>query len=64
MSEKTMEENIDEKIKIALNLIRTNLAHVEAINFTQAVLNLAHAKSILILSQAATTPKKQGAGAA
>ena len=57
MSEKTMEANIDEKIEIALNLIRTNLNAPEALNFTQAVLNLAHAKMGLIPGK--TTPKRQ-----
>ena len=61
MSEKTMEELLDEKIKIALNLIRTNLQDKEALNFTQAVLNLSHSKSILIPGK--PTPRKQGAGA-
>ena len=57
MSDKTMEELIDAKIEVALNLIRTNLQAPEAINFTQAVLNLAHAKQILI-PPGTTTPKK------
>ena len=60
MSEKTMETIFDEKIVIALNLIRTNLQGPEAQDFTQAVLFLAQAKNLLIPGK--PTPRKQGAG--
>ena len=55
------EKLIDEKIEHTLNLIRTNNKSEDALRNSQAVLNLAHAKQILIPGK--TTPKKQGAGA-
>ena len=60
MADKTMEELFDEKIHVALNLIRTNLQGPEAVNFTQAVQNLAHAKEILCPGK--TPQKKQVTG--
>jgi len=57
-----MDEKLDEKINVVLNLIRTNNTAAEALNVTQAVLNLAHAKQILVPGE--TTPRKQRAGAA
>jgi len=54
-----MEEQIDEKVDVVLGLIRTNLKPDEVLKVTQALLNLGHAKQILLQGR----PKKQGAGA-
>jgi hypothetical protein len=64
-SEKTiesMDEKIDKAIGILLDQIRSNLKPNETLQQTQAVLNMAHAKHIL-LSEGKTTLKKSGAGA-
>ncbi len=58
--ENTMEEKIDAKIETVLNLVRTNNTAVEALNISQALLNMAHAKNILLTGK--TVPRKQGAG--
>lgn len=56
-----MEEKIEKAVGILIDQIRTNLKPAEALQQTQAVLNMAHAKAIL-LSEKQTT-KKQGTGA-
>ncbi len=65
-----MDDKIDKAIEILLDQIRTNLKPAEALQQTQAVLNMAHAKQILWnveynKSQLAEgkPPKKSGAGA-
>lgn len=55
-----MEEKIDKAIEILLDQIRTNLKPAEALQQTQAVLNMAHAKHILLCE--GKPPKKQGSG--
>jgi len=52
-----MEKKIDEKVEVVLGLIRTNLKPDEVVKVTQALLNLAHAKQILLQG------KPKGAGA-
>lgn len=68
--ENEMEDKIDAKIDTVLNLIRTNNTAVEALNISQALLNMAHAKNMLwntehnkqqVLAEANTT-KKSGTG--
>ena len=56
-----MDEKIEKAIEILLDQIRTNLKPAEALQQTQAVLNIAHAKQLL--TEGKTTIKKQGAGA-
>lgn len=56
-----MDEKIDKAIENVVSMVRPNVKADEALKFTQAALNLAHAKDILT---GRTTPaKKQGAGA-
>lgn len=55
-----VDELIEEKIKVVLNLIRVNNTADEALKITQAVDNLARARSTL--SETKPT-RKQGAGA-
>ena len=50
-----MEEKIDVAIGNVLAKIRANLPQDEALKFSQAVLNLAHAKQILITKKRAST---------
>lgn len=69
-----MEEKIDKALGILLDQIRSNLKPAEALQQTQALLNMAHAKNILCFkpqpypntdSEPETenkTTKKQGAG--
>ena len=61
--ETTLEEKIDKAIGILLDGIRTNLKPPEALQQTQAVLNMAHAKQLLILTERKSETKKQGVGA-
>jgi len=56
-----MEEKLDKAVEILIDQIRTNLKPEEALKQTQALLNMAHAKAILLTGK--TIPKKQGAGA-
>ena len=56
-----MEEKIEMAIEILLDLIRTNLKPAEALQQTQAVLNMAHAKQLLI--EGKTPQKKTGTSA-
>jgi len=57
-----MEEKLDKAISILIEQIRTNLKPAEALQQTQALLNMAHAKQLL-LTEGKPTPKKQGIGA-
>lgn len=57
-----MEDKIEKAIDTLLDQVRTNLKPAEALQQTQAILNMAHAKQIL-LSKETPTPKKQGTGA-
>ena len=59
--ENTMEEKLDKAISILIEQIRTNLKPAEALQQTQALLNMAHAKQLL--TEGKPTPKKQGIGA-
>lgn len=56
-----MEEKLDKAIDILLDQVRTNLKPAEALQQTQAILNMAHAKQLMI--QEKTTTKKQATGA-
>ena len=56
-----MEEKIEKAIEILLDQIRTNLKPAEALQQTQAVLNMAHAKQLLTEGKA--VPKKSGTSA-
>ena len=56
-----MEEKIEKAIEILLDQVRTNLKPAEALQQTQAILNMAHARHILL--NEGKPPKKQGAGA-
>ena len=60
MNEK-MDEKIDEKIYVVLNLIRTNNTSDEALKISQAFVNMTLGKNNLALGD--VTPKKQRAGA-
>ncbi len=55
-----MDEKIDKAVDILLDQVRTNLKPAEALQQTQAILNMAHAKQLL--TQEKTTTKKQGSG--
>jgi hypothetical protein len=61
-TEVTIEEKIDKAIGILIEQIRTNLKPPEALQQTQALLNMAHAKQIL-LTEGKPTTKKPGVGA-
>lgn len=50
-----MDDKIEKAIEHLVASIRTNIKSEDAIRFTQAALNLAHAKSLL-----EEKPKKQG----
>ena len=56
-----MDEKIDEKIEIVLNLIRTNNSADEVLKITQAFVNIANGRNLL--RQQGTTTRKQGTGA-
>lgn len=56
-----MDELIEEKIKVVLNLIRTNNTADDALKITQAVDNLARARNALVMEM--KTTKKSGTGA-
>ena len=56
-----MDEKIDEKIEIVLNLIRTNNSADEVLKITQAFVNISNGRNLL--SQQRTTTRKQGTGA-
>lgn len=43
-----MDEKIDQAIEKVLGMVRVNMNPVEAMNVTQAALNLAHVKSIVM----------------
>lgn len=57
--EPTMDEKIEKAIGILLDQIRSPLKPAEQLQQTQALLNMAHAKHILIEGK---TTKKQGSG--
>ena len=57
-----MDDKIDKAIDILLDQVRSNLKPAEALQQTQALLNMAHAKQLL-LTEGKTTTKKSGAGA-
>lgn len=59
--ENEMEEKLDKAVEILLDQIRTNLKPPEALQQSQAVLNMAHAKNILLTGK--PIPKKQGSSA-
>jgi hypothetical protein len=60
-----MNEMFEEKMKVVLNLIRTNNTGDEALKISQAALNLAHARNTFQAQEQTElkTTKKQGAGA-
>ena len=60
-----MNELFEEKLKIVLNLIRTNNTGDEALKITQACLNLAHARNTFQAPEQTElkTTKKPGSGA-
>jgi len=60
-AEPTLEEKIDKAVGILVDQIRTNLKPPEQLQQTQAVLNMAHAKHILL--NEGKTQKKPGASA-
>lgn len=71
-----MDDKIDKALEILLDQVRTNLKPPEALQQTQALLNMAHAKQILLTipltvafhseqmhqvqAEAKSAPKKQG----
>ena len=61
-AEPSLEQKIDKAITVLLEQIRPALKPPEQLQQTQAVLNMAHAKHIL-LSDGKDKPKKPGAGA-
>jgi hypothetical protein len=42
-----MDEKLDKALEIVLGMVRTNLKGPEALQITQAALNLAHTKDVL-----------------
>lgn len=58
-----MNELFEEKMKIVLNLIRTNNSADEALKITQAADNLARARNTFAVDAEPKTTKKTGAGA-
>lgn len=60
-----MNELFEEKMKVVLNLIRTNNSADDALKITQAADNLARARNNFLepSSTETKTPKRQGAGA-
>jgi len=56
-----MEEKIEKAIGVLLDQIRSNLKPAEALQQTQALLNMAHARTQLLGE--GKTQKKQGTGA-
>lgn len=59
--EETLEEKIDKAIVILVGQIRTSLKPPEALQQTQALLNMAHARTQLLGE--GKPPKKQGSSA-
>ena len=55
-----MDEKIEKAIENVVSMVRANVKAEEALKYTQAALNLAHAKAIL---EGRVQAKKQGAGA-
>ena len=43
-----MEEKLDKAVEILIDQVRTNLKPAEALQQTQAVLNIAHARKLLV----------------
>lgn len=59
-----MDELFEDKMKVVLNLIRTNNTADDALKITQAAYNLAQARNTFaVLTQEPKTPKKQGPNA-
>lgn len=58
-----MDELIDEKTKVVLNLIRTNNSADEALKLTQALVNISNAKCILLNQGSGKPTRTKGAGA-
>ena len=56
-----MDEKIEKALEILLDQVRTNLKPDEALQQTQAILNMAHAKQLLL--EGKNTIKKQGSSA-
>ena len=54
-----MEEKIEKAIEILLDQVRTNLKPAEALQQSQAILNMAHAKHLLLNEG---KPKKPSGG--
>lgn len=61
MDEKQLLEKIDKAVGILLEQVRSNLKPPEALQQSQAVLNMAHAKQLLVKEK--TTTKKTETGA-
>tara|TARA_R100000458_G_C8252427_1_gene229095 strand:- start:15 stop:170 length:156 start_codon:yes stop_codon:yes gene_type:complete len=45
---KTLNDAVDDAVRNVLALVRTNVKHDEALKYTQAALNLAQAKRLLL----------------
>lgn len=60
--EETIESKVDKAIGILLDQVRTNLKPAEALQQTQAILNMAHARTQLAHTGNSTS-KKPGVGA-
>lgn len=60
-SESTIEEKLDKAIGILIDQVRPSLKPPEALQQTQAILNIAHARTQLLGE--GKPPKKQGASA-
>jgi hypothetical protein len=62
--EQKMNELFEEKLKVVLNLIRTNSSAEDAMKISQAACNLVHARSTFAVNQEQEpkTQKKQGSG--
>lgn len=57
-----MDEKIEKALEILLDQVRTNLKPAEALNQTQAILNMAHAKQLLSQEKTTTTTKMKMTG--
>lgn len=61
--EKSIEDLVDEKIAVVLNLIRTNNQPDDVLKITQAFVNITHGSNNRLAQQGAKSTRKQGAGA-
>lgn len=61
--EKSIEELFEEKLRVALNLIRTNSTGTDVLQITQGIRNLVDSNATYLMMRGETKTKKQGASA-